>query len=58
MKEKKKRGKMGNKERLIHEEGKVGGVMSEGVLGSEKGKLEVDKIEETLYTCMKLLKCL
>lgn len=58
MKEKKKRGKMANKERLIHEEGKMGEVMSEGVLGSEKGKLEVDKIEETLYTCMKLSKSL
>lgn len=49
MKERKKKWKMGRKERLIHEEGKMGGVMSEGVLGSEKSKLEVDSIEETHY---------
>lgn len=49
MKEGKKRVKMGRKERLIHEEGKMGGVMSEGVLGSEKRKLEGDSIEETGY---------
>lgn len=49
MKERKKRGKMGRKERLIHEKKEDGRVMSEGVLGSEKGKLEVDRIEETHY---------
>lgn len=49
MKKRKKRGKMGRKERLIHEEGKMGGVMLEGVIGSEKRKLEVDSIEEACY---------